>query len=524
MGVIDKIRGAVAVSVLCAMISPLVFCENESKAVEIASGSALEEKKEEQNLPGDFPTEQNKFVYQKDGTSIVYQGNQIKKVIWNEKEIKLDKEMPGIVIDGTLMVPLRLVIDNAALCGTYSVSRGGIVVERAGYELYFQEDSEIVTVNGVNKMLKSVAQTIEYSGAKYFMVPAYDLFRNLGADKITVENSGTELCVVKRTGTFLDWKFEKRTGLSANQLERIRTIYQGTKECTTIQFSKMPDYKKSVSTSQITFVMKNTRVEELREGSLLDARYTKKIVLKQQGANLQITIKKKSGIKYVVQHGSKALRIYMNMTPIKIAVDCGHGAYTSGKRTPKMPINVDFENDGKVDVKKGGTIKEHQANVGVGKVLAKELERNGFVVYRSAFGSWDVPLSVRQKNIRKFGAKYSVSVHFNAVGTGRSFNKANGMEVYYHSKGARNSSGFAKAVLNQMAKGTKQTNRGVKRAGFAMCNAGVMNTSASILVECAFMTNYHEAKTMVGNAKYWKETGIEIAKGICNYTGVGYLE
>jgi len=75
-----------------------------------------------------------------------------------------------------------------------------------------------------------------------------------------------------------------------------------------------------------------------------------------------------------------------------------------------------------------------------------------------------------------------------------------------------------------MAKGTKQINRGAKKMPLAMCNTYAMGTKASILVECAFMTNLHEAKTMMGNSKYWKETGKEIAKGVCSYSGISYFD
>jgi len=51
-----------------------------------------------------------------------------------------------------------------------------------------------------------------------------------------------------------------------------------------------------------------------------------------------------------------------------------------------------------------------------------------------------------------------------------------------------------------------------------------MNTKASILIECAFMTNLNEAINMMGDEDYWEETAVEIAKGICDYTGVAYIE
>ena len=169
-------------------------------------------------------------------------------------------------------------------------------------------------------------------------------------------------------------------------------------------------------------------------------------------------------------------------------------------------------------------MKEHQANVGVGKYLASELERLGFKVYRSAFGSTDVSLSGRQHNIKNFKAKYSISVHFNAAGSGQTFNSANGVEVYYHSQYGKSSRTMAQKVVNEMAKGTRQINRGAKGAKLALCNTKSMGTQASILVECAFMTNKREVKNMMGKSSYWRGTGAEIAKAVCSFSGVNYLE
>ena len=58
----------------------------------------------------------------------------------------------------------------------------------------------------------------------------------------------------------------------------------------------------------------------------------------------------------------------------------------------------------------------------------------------------------------------------------------------------------------------------------ALCNTKATGAKASILVECAFMTNRHEAINMVGNEDFWQETAKEIAQGICEYTGTTYVE
>ena len=208
---------------------------------------------------------------------------------------------------------------------------------------------------------------------------------------------------------------------------------------------------------------------------------------------------------------------------MRIAVDCGHGANTAGKRTPKLNFDVDFENDGVIDIRKGGYIHEHVANVRVGKFLVEEMKRCGFEVFQSAFGDEDISIANRQKNIKNAKCDLSVSIHFNAYGDGKTFNSAQGIEVFYHSNNSyiKDSKAFAMKVLNQLIRGTEQKNRGVKTQALGLCNCSAMNTKASILVELGFMTNEYEAKLM-GDDQFLKECAVEIAKGICDYTGISY--
>ncbi len=215
---------------------------------------------------------------------------------------------------------------------------------------------------------------------------------------------------------------------------------------------------------------------------------------------------------------------------IRINVDAGHGSNTSGKRTPPLPVNVDFDGDGVADVLKGNTIKEHFANVQIAVLLVAELKRCGFEVSKTGFddanagNDADVSISGRQKAIKAAGCDYSVSIHFNAYGNGKTFNSAEGVSVYIHSSYPKDSRKMAGKILNQLVMGTKQKNRGVQSANLGICNCKVMNTKAAILVESAFMTNLNEAVNMMGKKKYWEETAVEIAKGICEYTGVTYVK
>lgn len=217
------------------------------------------------------------------------------------------------------------------------------------------------------------------------------------------------------------------------------------------------------------------------------------------------------------------------MSKIKIAVDAGHGSNTAGKRTPSMPRDIDFNKDGKIDVSKGMSIREHIANAGVAIFLVEELERCGFDVIKTGFddsNAYDddnITLTKRQQVIKSAECDYSVSIHFNAYGDGKSFNSAQGIEVLIHDRYQKDSEALAMKVLKHIVQGTLQKNRGVKEQSLAMCNCNAMNTKASILIECAFMTNLNEAVSMMGNEDYWKETAIEIAKGICDYTKTAYL-
>lgn len=219
------------------------------------------------------------------------------------------------------------------------------------------------------------------------------------------------------------------------------------------------------------------------------------------------------------------------MSKIKIAVDAGHGSKTAGKRTPPMPDNLDFNNDGVIDVKKCELLPEHVANVGVCTFLKAELLRNGFDVYQSAWdddNGWndaDVELTTRQKNIKAAGCKYSVSVHFNAYGDGKTFNSANGVGTYIHSNPARvgNSKKLAGLIQKRLCECTVQKNRGINAEGFALCNCETLGTKASVLVELAFMTNEKEATEMVANALFWKECAKEICKGFCDMEGKKYV-
>lgn len=215
---------------------------------------------------------------------------------------------------------------------------------------------------------------------------------------------------------------------------------------------------------------------------------------------------------------------------MKIAVDAGHGSNTEGKRTPPVPVDIDFNDDGIIDVKKGGSIREHIANTGVALNLMKELKRCGFETVQTGFdddnpyNDPDTPLAERQSIISKAKCDYSVCIHFNANGDGTAFNSVEGVGIYIHDKYSGNSEKLAKAVLKYLVKGTTQKNRGIFKQSLAMCNCNSLGVKGAILIELAFMTNLREATELMGKERFWKEAVREICMGICEFTGVKYVE
>lgn len=211
------------------------------------------------------------------------------------------------------------------------------------------------------------------------------------------------------------------------------------------------------------------------------------------------------------------------MPSIKVAIDAGHGSKTAGKRTPPLPKDVDINGDGRNILKQGTQYREHYANVGVADLLYRKLKLRGFDVLKvgwddsNATDDSDASLSSRQKKIKKAKCDYSISIHFNAYGDGKTFNSVKGFSVYIHDKHFNDSRRLAEYALRELSKNTPQVNRGIHAANFAMCNCKTMNTKASILCELAFMTNLQEATEMMANRKFWEECADELAEALDLY-------
>lgn len=194
---------------------------------------------------------------------------------------------------------------------------------------------------------------------------------------------------------------------------------------------------------------------------------------------------------------------------IKIAIDAGHGSNTAGKRTP----------DG---------YREHWANVKCANFFAQAMDRCGVSYIKTGWNDTDATddadtaLTTRQKQIKAAGCDYSISWHFNASGDGKTYNNGEGIETLISNKYPKDSLAMANAIQAELIKGTKQKNRGVKTQSLAMCNCNALGTRASVLIECAFMTNKYESDLMQSDA-FCKECAEEAAKGFCAYAKIPYI-
>lgn len=198
----------------------------------------------------------------------------------------------------------------------------------------------------------------------------------------------------------------------------------------------------------------------------------------------------------------------MAKTNYKVALDAGHGSNTAGKRTP----------DG---------YREHWINVKTAFYCEQYLKSRGVNVFRCAWDDTnakddtDIALSTRQKLIKNAKCDIALSIHANAHGSGSVWTSAKGVETLVHEKSSKrkDSVKLANCIQEQLIKGTKQTNRGVKKLTLAMCNCPAMNVKAAALMEIGFMTNEYEADLMKTDA-FCKEQGEEIAIGALKYLGV----
>ncbi|MFA5714985.1 MAG: N-acetylmuramoyl-L-alanine amidase [Candidatus Paceibacterota bacterium] len=186
-----------------------------------------------------------------------------------------------------------------------------------------------------------------------------------------------------------------------------------------------------------------------------------------------------------------------------IAIDDGHGMETAGKRTPIFPATGKF-------------MHENEFNRATADRLKTNMERCGFRTLMVAPGDADTPLRVRTNTANDAKADFFQSIHANAdTGT---WGKACGIDTF-HYPGSVEGTKAATIIQKHLIQGTLFKNRGIQEANFHVLRETHM---PSVLCECGFMDNMHDAQLLLTDA-YRNECADEIAQGICEYFGVTWV-
>ena len=190
---------------------------------------------------------------------------------------------------------------------------------------------------------------------------------------------------------------------------------------------------------------------------------------------------------------------------LTIALDDGHGMFTSGKRTEVIPSL-------------GRYIPENEFNRAVVAFADAELKRLGFNTYLTAPTDADVPLNTRTREANRRNVDLFVSFHYNAITGKFATSKAEGFSVHIDPNASATTVKFAGLLSKHLSAGTTQKNRGIVRQNLAVTRDTKM---PSALIEFGFMDNLREALLMI-NPAFQKECAVEVVKAICELYGIAY--
>lgn len=179
---------------------------------------------------------------------------------------------------------------------------------------------------------------------------------------------------------------------------------------------------------------------------------------------------------------------------IKIALDAGHGLYTSGKQTP----------DG---------IKEWTLNDKVRDKVVEILKDYNVEIINvdNDEGKTDESLSYRLNKYLNAKADAFVSIHHNAF-TGN-WNNATGVEVYTDNNPTSEDKRLAQCIYSNLAAYTGLRGRGIKQCDFYVIN---QDRIPAVLVEGGFMDgtiDYKVITSEAGQAAYAKA----VAQGLITF-------
>lgn len=186
-----------------------------------------------------------------------------------------------------------------------------------------------------------------------------------------------------------------------------------------------------------------------------------------------------------------------------LAIDDGHDKDTPGKRTP-------IYEDGHV-------IHENEFNRACAEFLRQAADRCGIIPVMCAPGDKDYSLKERVATANAAKADIFVSIHYNA-GDDQWGGNRGGVETW-HYRDSKMGPRLARCIQDELVKGTKQEDRGIKAGGFYVTRYTNM---PAVLIECGFMDYRPEADLMLDES-FQRETAEDICRGICAYSGTKYI-
>jgi N-acetylmuramoyl-L-alanine amidase len=188
---------------------------------------------------------------------------------------------------------------------------------------------------------------------------------------------------------------------------------------------------------------------------------------------------------------------------ISVCLDAGHGQHDPGA------------------IGQNGT-KEKDITLSITLKLGKLLGKQGLnVIYTRINDNPNFPQDQRQNLAKRVGiantseVDYFISIHCNSSND----KQAHGVETYCYKLGG-NGEKLAKSIQESIINNTSLYNRGVKTANFYVIKYTQM---PAVLIEMAFISNLEEEK-LLKDEIFQDKIAIAIAKGICNYLNVPYID
>ncbi|MEO0131317.1 MAG: N-acetylmuramoyl-L-alanine amidase [candidate division WOR-3 bacterium] len=262
----------------------------------------------------------------------------------------------------------------------------------------------------------------------------------------------------------------------------------------------------------------------------------KDILLKKDSTSSNLTFLLKKPCEWFARSINNGYEVWIfpqKVTKIKtIVLDPGHGGIDPGA------------------ISRSG-IKEKDVNLAIAKMLKKQLERAGLKVFMTREQDEFVSLVQRTQFANSKKADIFISLHCNAAARNR---YASGFETYFLSEARtdleraalmrenaslqyekdftnqnasldliladlmqaeqlKESYNLALAIQTSAVKILKDTDRGVKQAGFFVLRGCFM---PAVLIECGFLTNRTQARQL-NDPKYQNKVAEAIYQGIMNY-------